>query len=98
MDLQVLDHIPRCLFGFGDPCYDQIPTISFHTDNTSSIGMTVAFCHKRLSDDKLPGFLQTIWKLTMEDPERHTDMGYEERILTGIDLRVSQTKSITDFI
>lgn len=66
--------------------YDQIPTGSFHTDNATNIGMTVEFCQKQLSDDKLLGFLQTIWKPTIEDSDRHSDMGYEERILTGIDL------------
>ncbi|MBY5959200.1 family 20 glycosylhydrolase [Membranicola marinus] len=66
--------------------YDQIPTGSFHTDNASNIGQTVEFGQKFLSDDRLLGFLQTIWKPTIEDSDRHSDMGYEERILKGIDL------------
>ncbi|MBY5959177.1 family 20 glycosylhydrolase [Membranicola marinus] len=66
--------------------YDQIPTGSFHTNNATNIGRTVEFSKEHISDDKLLGFLQTIWKPTIEDSDRHSDMRYEDRIIKGIDL------------
>lgn len=58
--------------------YDQIPTGSFHDNNTLSIGGTVEFCKKNVSDKLLLGYLQTFWKPTIEE--------YRDLILRGIDL------------
>lgn len=58
--------------------YDQIPTGSFHDNNTMSIGNTVKFCKDQVDDKRLLGFLQTFWKPTLED--------YRELILKGTDL------------
>ncbi len=58
--------------------YDQIPTGSYHAENENSIGNTVRFCKKYIDDSHLLGFLQTIWKPTIEE--------YRTRILKGIEL------------
>lgn len=58
--------------------YDQIPTGSFHNNNTHSIGNTVQFCKEQVNDTRLKGFLQTFWKPTIEE--------YRELILQGTDL------------
>ena len=58
--------------------YDQIPTGSFHDNNTHSIGNTVQFCKEQVNDTRLKGFLQTFWKPTIEE--------YRELILQGTDL------------
>jgi len=59
--------------------YDQIPTASFHTnDRSQSIGLTVDFCSKNLSNKHLFGFMQTFWMPTIEKNRT--------RILKGIDL------------
>lgn len=58
--------------------YDQIPTGSYHAENENSIGNTVKFCKKHIDDSHLLGFLQTIWKPTIEE--------YRTRILKGIEL------------
>lgn len=58
--------------------YDQIPTGSFHDNNTLSIGNTVKFCEEYVDDKRLLGFLQTFWKPTIED--------YRDLILKGTDL------------
>ena len=58
--------------------YDQIPTGSFHNNNTGSIGNTVKFCKEQVDDSRLLGFLQTFWKPTIEE--------YRGLILKGIDL------------
>jgi len=58
--------------------YDQVPTGSFHDNNTRSIGNTVKFCQSHVNDGRLMGFLQTFWKPTIEE--------YRDLILKGIDL------------
>ncbi len=58
--------------------YDQIPTGSYHAENEKSIGNTVQFCKKHIDDSRLLGFLQTLWKPSIEE--------YRERILKGIEL------------
>lgn len=58
--------------------YDQVPTGSFHSDNENNIFNTVQFCEKKLSPTRLLGFLQTIWKPTIEENRN--------RILKGIEL------------
>ncbi len=58
--------------------YDQIPTASYHAENEKSIGNTVQFCEKHIDDTRLLGFLQTLWKPSIEE--------YRERILKGIEL------------
>lgn len=58
--------------------YDQIPTGSFHNNNTRSIGNTVKFGKEHIADKRLLGFLQTFWKPTIEE--------YRELILEGTDL------------
>ena len=58
--------------------FDQIPTGSFHNNNTKSIGNTVKFCSEHIDDSRLLGFLQTFWKPTIEE--------YRELILGGIEL------------
>jgi len=58
--------------------YDQIPTGSFHDNNTKSIESTVAFSKKYIDDSRIKGFLQTFWKPTIEE--------YRELILGGIEL------------
>lgn len=58
--------------------YDQIPTGSFHNNNTLSIGNTVKYCKEHLTDKRLLGFLQTYWKPTLEE--------FRELILKGTDL------------
>jgi hypothetical protein len=58
--------------------YDQIPTGSFHDNNSKSIGNTVRFCKENIQDERLKGFLQTFWKPTIEE--------YRGLILKGIDL------------
>ncbi len=75
--------------------YDQIPTGSFHSDNAENIGETVEFCREYLTEERLLGFLQTIWKPTIEGSDRHSDMDYEERILKGIAL-MGEAKSRTE--
>ncbi|MCE6989832.1 hypothetical protein [Dyadobacter sp. CY323] len=64
--------------------YDQIPTGSFHDNNTHSIGNTVKFCTEQVADTRLLGFLQTFWKPTIEE--------YRNLILTGIDLTADSKK------
>ena len=58
--------------------YDQIPTGSYHADNEKNIGNTVKFCAENISDSLLMGFLQTLWKPTIEE--------YRKRIIKGIEL------------
>lgn len=58
--------------------YDQIPTGSYHNYNTDSIGATVAFGKKNISDSHLLGFLQTFWRPTIEENR--------DRIIGGIKL------------
>lgn len=58
--------------------YDQIPTGSYHNYNTGSIGATVAFGKKNISDSHLLGFLQTFWRPTIEENR--------DRIIGGIKL------------
>ncbi len=59
--------------------YDQVPTASFHTnDRAESIGLTVDYCSKNISDKHLLGFMQTFWMPTIEKNRT--------RILKGIDL------------
>jgi hypothetical protein len=58
--------------------YDQISTGSYHADNEKSISNTVQFCKKHIEDSRLLGFLQSLWKPTIEE--------YRERILKGIEL------------
>lgn len=58
--------------------YTQIPTGSFHDNNTKSIKSTVEFGYANLTDSLLLGFLQTFWKPTIEE--------YRDLILRGIEL------------
>lgn len=58
--------------------YDQIPTGSYHENNEKSILNTVQFCEKNINSTRLLGFLQTVWKPTIEE--------YRERILKGVEL------------
>src|SRR5690606_40928180 len=64
--------------------YDQIPTASndgifyAHGVNTKSIGNTVDFCTRHVSDSHLKGFLQTLWVPTIEK--------YRPNIMEGIAL------------
>ncbi len=58
--------------------YDQVPTGSFHDNNTKSIGNTVRFCKEHVAGNRLLGFLQTYWKPTIEE--------YRDLILKGTDL------------
>ena len=46
--------------------YDQIPTGSNDQNNPKSIGNTVEFCSKHINDERLLGFLQTLWMPTIE--------------------------------
>ena len=58
--------------------YDQIPTGSFHADNEKSILNTTRFCSENITPERLHGFLQTLWKPTIEE--------HRERYLKGIKL------------
>ena len=58
--------------------YDQIPTGSFHDNNTKNILSTVSFGKKYIDDSRLLGFLQTFWKPTIEE--------YRDLILKGTGL------------
>ena len=58
--------------------YDQIPTGSYHDYNTGSIGSTVEFGKKYIDDSRLFGFLQTIWRPTIEENR--------DRVIGGIEL------------
>jgi len=58
--------------------YDQIPTGSYHENNSYSIGETVRFCKEHLDDTRILGYMQTFWKPTIEENR--------ERILEGIRL------------
>lgn len=58
--------------------YDQIPTGSFHNNNTKSIQGTVSFGKKYIEDSRLLGFLQSFWKPTIEE--------YRNLILRGVEL------------
>ncbi len=64
--------------------YDQVPTGGYYeiekgkVNNDVSILKTVQFCEKNISDKRLLGFMQTIWRPTTET--------YRNRILEGIGL------------
>lgn len=66
--------------------YDQIPTASYHAQpgrdfnalNEDSIGNTVNFCRKHISDTRLMGFMQTFWMPTTQE--------FSSTILKAIDL------------
>ncbi|MEN6452633.1 MAG: hypothetical protein ABFD10_00125, partial [Prolixibacteraceae bacterium] len=66
--------------------YDQVPTGSFHSDNENNIFNTIQFCEKNLNPTRLLGFLQTIWKPTIEENRN--------RILKGIELIGTAKKRI----
>jgi hypothetical protein len=51
--------------------YDQVPTGSSWT-TPENIGRTVRFCREHIAPERLRGFLQTVWKPTLEEcRERH---------------------------
>jgi hypothetical protein len=53
--------------------YDQVPTGSNWTD-AGNIGQTVQYCREHLARDRLKGFLQTVWKPTLEEcRQRHME-------------------------
>ena len=58
--------------------YDQIPTGSNDQNNPKSIGNTVDFCSKHINNNRLLGFLQTLWMPTIEE--------FRNPILQAIDL------------
>ena len=58
--------------------YDQIPTGSNDQNNPKSIGNTVDFCSKHIDDNRLLGFLQTLWMPTIEE--------FRNPILQAVDL------------
>lgn len=58
--------------------YDQVPTGSNDQNNPKSIGNTVNFCRNHIADQRLLGFLQTLWMPTIEK--------FREPILQAIDL------------
>ncbi len=70
--------------------YDQVPTGGYYeiqkgvVNNDVSIMKTVQFGEKNISDARLLGFMQTIWRPTLE--------AYRNRILEGIGL-ISEAKN-----
>jgi hypothetical protein len=46
--------------------YDQVPTASNWT-TPESIARTVRFCREHVAPERLLGFLQTVWKPTIEE-------------------------------
>lgn len=50
--------------------YQQIPTASNHS-NTTNFGETVKFCKQHLNADRLLGFLQTPWRVTLPEFRQH---------------------------
>ena len=58
--------------------YDQIPTGSNDQNNPKSIGNTVSFCSRHIDDNRLLGFLQTLWMPTIEE--------FRNPILQAVDL------------
>lgn len=58
--------------------YDQIPTGSNDQNLPKNIGKTVDFCSKRVADQRLMGFMQTLWMPTIEK--------YRPPIIQGIEL------------
>lgn len=50
--------------------YQQVPTASNHS-NTTNFGETVKFCKQHLDADKLLGFLQTPWRVTLPEFRQH---------------------------
>jgi len=56
----------RAYIDLNEGGYDQIPTGSNDQNNPKSIGNTVEFCQQNIEDQRLLGFLQTLWMPTIE--------------------------------
>jgi hypothetical protein len=46
--------------------YDQIPTGSNYFNHDGNMAGTIKYCKKNIADERLLGFLQTPWKMTLE--------------------------------
>lgn len=57
---------PQAYRGLEDHGYDQVPTASTWT-TPESIQKTVAFCQQQIAPERLLGFLQTVWKPTIDE-------------------------------
>jgi hypothetical protein len=57
--------------------YDQIPTGSNWSSDVN-FGRTVSYCHEHIAPERLKGFMQSIWKPTLEAcRERHMRAIYQ---------------------
>lgn len=77
-ELDPSDSLVHAYLDLAEKGYDQIPTASYHDYNTKSIGSTVEFAKKNFDNSHLLGFLQTIWRPTIEENR--------DRVIGGIKL------------